>query len=760
MTKAMRLYDYQSRMMLRLAEEWKVHRSVMVQMPTGTGKTHILACVVKEKLECTDGGVWIVVHRRELVAQIEETVGRYGIGREDGRVKVMSIQWLARHWDDVDGEPGTIVIDEAHHAVAETYREMWNRWPKAGFLGLTATPCRMNGRGFADLFDTLVTSWSIAEFIEKGYLSAFDYVSIRRGSEEQRLIGMLEKRGADGDYQIKEMNRVLNRDTSIGRLYRSMERFARGKKGIVYAISIDHARHIAEYYSRRGVDAVPIDSRTPPAERRKMVEDFKAGRIKVMVNVDIFSEGFDCPDVEFVQMARPTLSLAKYLQQAGRGLRRTEGKEACVLIDNVGLYRVFGLPTVAWDWGAMFRGLMLGKGRPVAEEAGNDRMPSCFGAPAEEPATDCDMEVIISHEQLLAGMGQPEEARVPQADAGGLKAWQDGSSGLWGLKRGRRRLTDVCFDTVFDVRYDMAAVRFVDMACGVVDASGKVIWKKNRYVSLKFLKNRMLYAALPYDGKACYLDLCSLRAYDRKPEIKRYEGVELLKIGKTYYSRTRTVYMNNRGIDKSYIARRDFYLTIYDHKIPLPRYDKLRPLLDFQCGHVCLLDGDDERYYWLYGRLDDGSIVVRDTRGRYYHAEDGHAASYIGCEDSEHDFALCRMAMDRLAGRAAEKILARKAEREENLRRWLETDRAVPFKSGLKWGLKLCGRVVVPPVYRNVQQPVGMYCAVEKNYGQWGVILVDGTVLIEPAYAAVSIGDNGTALLTYVTGKQVSVKLH
>ena len=114
-----------------------------------------------------------------------------------------------------------------------------------------------------------------------------------------------------------------------------------GRRGIVYAVSIDHARNIAAYYSGKGLDAAAIDSHTPTAERGRMVEDFKTGRIKVLVNVDVFSEGFDCPDVEFVQMARPTLSLAKYLQQAGRGLRKSTGKETCVLIDNVGLYRVF-----------------------------------------------------------------------------------------------------------------------------------------------------------------------------------------------------------------------------------------------------------------------------------------------------------------------------------------------------------------------------------------------------------------------------------
>ena len=142
----------------------------MVQMPTGTGKTHLLAAVIydylkKEQSQC----VWIVAHRRELVEQIEETVARYGISKSDERVKVMSIQWLSRHWEDVKGDnPSLIVIDEAHHALAESYKELWLRYPNAKKLGMTATPCRLNRKGFTDLFDTLIISDSIADFIRQG----------------------------------------------------------------------------------------------------------------------------------------------------------------------------------------------------------------------------------------------------------------------------------------------------------------------------------------------------------------------------------------------------------------------------------------------------------------------------------------------------------------------------------------------------------------------------------------------------------------
>ena len=339
-----------------------------------------------------------------------------------------------------------VIIDEAHHAQARTYRMLWNWCPEAKFLGLTATPCRMGRTGFTDLFDSLVCSWSVAEFIRKGWLSSFDYVSIRANSREQRLIDSLEKRGADGDYQVREMNDVLNRHTSIDQLYRSVLEYADGKKGIVYAVSIDHARNIAAYYSGKGLDAAAIDSHTPAAERGRMVKDFKTGRIKVLVNVDVFSEGFDCPDVEFVQMARPTLSLAKYLQQAGRGLRKSTGKETCVLIDNVGLYRVFGLPTMAWDWEAMFRGDMAGRGIRTIRH-GNGTSPETVTA--EDLCQDFGMEMIVSHDRLLSAIAlqkTPNPCKRPE-----LRAWHDKNSGLWGLCRGRNKITAPVFVTVFDI---------------------------------------------------------------------------------------------------------------------------------------------------------------------------------------------------------------------------------------------------------------------------------------------------------------------
>ena len=831
------LRDYQTDIKARIMDEWQRCKSVMVQMPTGTGKTRVLAALVNEELNTKDENpgrtrsVWIVAHRRELVEQIRETVEQFiihnwvrpncvsqciiGLNRtafhnwakpnnapqcitgldrtashdcikqnnasqsdsdehclgpvnsnkanhnspfsiinsqlsHASEIRVLSIQWLSRHWEDVKDEmPSLIVIDEAHHALAESYMELWRRYPEAKKLGMTATPCRLNGKGFTDLFDKLVSSWSIAEFIKRGYLSVFDYVSIRRESEEQRLINELKKRGTDGDYQIKEMNEKLNRQTSIGRLYDAMKRYADGKKGIVYAISIEHARNIAEYYSRRGVKAVAIDSRTPQAARKAMVDDFKAGMIKVMVNVDVFSEGFDCPDVEFVQMARPTLSLAKYLQQVGRGLRMSEGKKACVIIDNVGLYRVFGLPTREHDWQAMFEGRLAGKAEPekrrkrIAETAGVNAMTdgTCIG--------NDEMEIVMSHDRLLPYIERTKDRDATEETA--LTAYGDRKSGTWGLKRGRKITVKAQYVTVFDIKGDLAAVRFGDMRVGVVDGNGKVMMRIDRYEGMRFVKNDFVEVK-DSSNRLFYIDLRTNKLYKNKPEVMKFGNVEMLKMGRTIYSRTKEVYVNTQGIGRGEIVWRGFYLEIPDCNVPEQcRKAALTLSMGYETS-ACVIENDEERAYWCCGRLADGSIITADNDGIFYHVRKGAAPERID-DNGDINAELCRLKAEADAKASETRRMRAEAEQDKRRQRLAKIADAMPFKSGTKWGLKSGDRIVVPPKYRMIMPPVGYLCAFEDSPKQWGVMEIDGKIVAEARYMKVEIEENGEIRLTVIPGK-------
>ena len=760
------LRNYQSCIKHLLITEWQQHHNIMVQMPTGTGKTHLLAAVIYDWLkEAEHKSVWIVAHRRELVEQIEETVARYGMKPKDETVKVMSIQWLSRHFDDMKYErPSLIVIDEAHHVLAETYKELWLRYPETKKLGMTATPCRLNRKGFTDLFEVLITSDGIADFIKQVWLSPFDYVSIRSNSEDQRLIDGLEKRGADGDFQVKEMDKVLNRRPSIERLYESVRQYAHGKKGIVYAVSISHARNITSYYKEHGMNAVAIDSKTPAKLRKQMVEDFRQGKIQVLVNVDVFSEGFDCPDVEFVQMARPTLSLAKYLQQVGRGLRKTEGKETCMLIDNVGLYRLFGLPTAYLDWQAMFEGRLAGKGHPAA----NARNVSYMAAgQVKDEMLDAEglLETIVSHGQLMDYLQcnfSLLDNPAPQTEV--LKPYKDRQSGLWGLKQGQTITAKAQYRTVFDVKDNRAAVRFDDCICGIVDGNGNIRTRQDQYIRMKFMPDEIM-AVTDNAGRTSYIDLKNSHRYDERPKVLKFGKIEMLKAGRLYYSRTKHIYKSRPGMADLDIVPRGFYLRIYDGFSDSRKFkyvDGIDSFLHRDC--VCILAGDEDEYYWFCSELADGSIVVADEKGNYYHATDNGVKEYVACEHPKTQEEVFDTSVSRLKTEAeaiAEKMRAdfRQEKERKRMERLAELQDAVPFRSGLKWGLESRGRIIVPPVYRNVQAPIGNYCAVEVNPRQWGIIMLDGKVVIEAKYSKVEIGRDGTARLTIIPGIVKTVTL-
>lgn len=390
--KEIKLFDYQQEMLENITEVFSaavfdsvlynekrkrvnVGSSVMVQMPTGTGKTYVMAAVVRWFLETySKGEVWLIAHRKELVEQMERTLDRFALdyGEKDDeltakvRIRVLSIQWLTRNIGDLEKngfKPGLIIVDEAHHSLATSYQDVFIRNHKALKIGMTATPCRMKQASFRTLFSRLITSPSIKDFILHGYLAPCNYVVIGEKSTEQQIVNLLTDRSGDGDYSVKEMEEKLNVTDVIRRLYNSVVKYAYGKKGIVYAINIDHAKAIAEYYNALGIKAVALDSKTAAKTRKKAVEAFREGELDCLVNVNLFDEGFDCPDVEYIQMARPTLSLAKYLQMVERGLRinKKDPKKVCMIIDNVGNYRKFGLPDRYRDWNAMFEGMMSGR---------------------------------------------------------------------------------------------------------------------------------------------------------------------------------------------------------------------------------------------------------------------------------------------------------------------------------------------------------------------------------------------------------------
>lgn len=367
------LREHQVEAKRKIYDAWNRYGSVMLQMPTGTGKTYLFTSIVNDILSTyrelhKDLHILIVAHRTELLDQISATLSKFGIAhgfvqgaREQHlwkRVQIASIMSLLtekNYNNTLRLKFDYIIVDEAHHSLADTYIRLFELFPNAKKLGVTATPWRLNHESFLKLYQTLITSPQISWFISKHLLADFDYVSIKPDSYTQKLVDRSEV-SQTGDFSNADLDNTFNTQRIRSKLYESYKHFADGRKGIIYAINKLHAAKIAELYSSHGINAVAIDCDTPKEERQNLIELFKEGRIKVLVNVEIFTEGFDCPDISFIQLARPTKSLALYLQQVGRGLRIVEGKGKTIIIDNVGLYNYFGLPDANRKWQYHFKG--------------------------------------------------------------------------------------------------------------------------------------------------------------------------------------------------------------------------------------------------------------------------------------------------------------------------------------------------------------------------------------------------------------------
>lgn len=742
--KGIRLFDYQEDMVKRIEKVLRLHRSVMAQMPTGTGKTYLLTAVIDSFLSNNPKEkVWIVAHRRELVSQIEETVRKFHSYSASNTssllssVKAMSIQWLMRHYDEIEEEPGMIVIDEAHHALAKTYKEMWERFPKAKFLGLTATPCRLNGKGFIDLFDVLVQSWSVPEFISKGRLATYDFVSIKSDGVTQRLIDSLQKRGADGDYQNKEMDMLLNKKPSIERLYQSFEEYGKDRKGIVYAINISHAKKIMELYQEHGIKVVAIDSKTPAMERQADIEAFKKGDIQVLVNVDIFSEGFDCPDVEFVQLARPTLSLAKYLQMVGRGLRVARGKKNCVIIDNVGLYRVFGLPSQVWNWKATFEGrLKYGRKKETPKERDFFLM---YGKQDTVPiGQGSEMIMVMSHEELMRSLQY-------------------------------RELVD-CND-------DFAIVKLPDGKMTVVNRQGELVIEPGNYYDMKFLRGNIL-SYRPRRKTVCYYDLLARFLIDEDihakdaPKVITINEWEFVEYNGLFRSRTYEDFALPYRPSQSDLLNRGHYL-IYHNDFSVGSGcqvwyyykggDGLMRKDSIESKDVCFLRNDYVHVYWLCANLYGDGIVVMDSKEDYYLVDSNLKKTYIGCNNPKYEEEDLQYVMPRLGKKYYHEMMLQKKEKEAKdmllLHEKSEAGHVELYQAGKKWGVKVDGKVVVPPLYHSIAQPVGAYCAFEEIPRHWGVMTLKGKVIVDARYEKVEIRDNGIAMVTNITGKTQTIKL-
>lgn len=333
------LRPYQTDTLRKVAQAFaQGYKRPCVASACGSGKTVMFAWMA-ETIQQKGRTVWFLVHRKELLDQTIETFDRFGIQRRS--IYIGMVGTVANHPERWPA-PHTIIFDECHFSAAKTWQKIIGAFPDAYIIGLTATPCRLDGKPLASIYDTLVNGPQAAELIASGYLAPYRYYAPAVAD-----LSALRRKGSDFD--AEQAGDILTERAVFGDVIGHYKTLATGRKAICYCASIRHSKAMAAEFQAAGINAAHFDGDTPKAERSRIIADFRAGRIQILCNVDLVSVGFDCPDCECCILLRPTMSTALYIQQACRALRPAPGKTA-VILDHVGNVLRHGLPDETRNW--------------------------------------------------------------------------------------------------------------------------------------------------------------------------------------------------------------------------------------------------------------------------------------------------------------------------------------------------------------------------------------------------------------------------
>lgn len=345
------LRDYQQDGIAKIRASFaEKFRAPLYVLPTGGGKTKLF-CAVAHGAAAKGNRVLIVSHRTELIDQISASLTEAdtdhsfiasGYEHREATTHIASVGTIVKRLDKIK-EPQLIIVDEAHHAVAATWRKILEYWPAARIFGVTATPIRKSGQGLGEIFDSLVLGPTTAELTTRGYLApAQIYVppTVDTSGLHVRM----------GDVIQAEAEALMNKPSITGDALAHYRKHADNLPAMAFCVSVQHAHDVAKQFREAGYPAYAIDGGTDKGIRRAAVADFRAGKILIMCSAEIFSEGFDLPGVHAGIMLRPTQSLGLHLQQVGRILRPAPGKSHAIIFDHPGNCRRFGPPDEPREW--------------------------------------------------------------------------------------------------------------------------------------------------------------------------------------------------------------------------------------------------------------------------------------------------------------------------------------------------------------------------------------------------------------------------
>ena len=348
------LRDYQVRGLEEIKAQILPAQRVIYQLPTGGGKTVVGVALGREWIDrFPAGSITWMTHRRELVRQSGEVLNKYGLPAM--RTNVTTPLKLRNAIRKMDGRGYTaddlLIVDEAHHSAASTWSTIIRGWP-GPVLGLTATPWRMSKReGLDHLFNNLICGPTVRELKSMGWLVEV-VIKHPRDGEVIRGLGHNSTSGDFNQSATMRQSRTILVEHGIEWLIAEMNaaRPPRRFKTIVYCIHVEHAQAVASYAQARGLRSGLLLGNTPTSDREQIDADFRAGKLDTLVNAEVVTEGYDCPDADCELMLRPTLSLALYLQMAGRVARPAEGKNFGLILDACENHLRFGLPDEDHPW--------------------------------------------------------------------------------------------------------------------------------------------------------------------------------------------------------------------------------------------------------------------------------------------------------------------------------------------------------------------------------------------------------------------------
>lgn len=335
---SLKLRDYQEELVNGIKQSMIAgNHSIIVQSPPRSGKTVVMAHIARG---ATDKGnkVLFFSHRKEINEQVYKTFENNEVNMD--LVTIGGVQSLVRKLDKLD-EPTIILIDEAHHSKASSYKKIIDHFPNAYKLLFTGTPVRLDGSGFDDIAEDIILGKSVKWLQEHGRIAPFKYYA-------PLMIDVASLKKRAGEFTKQSVDETM-KTVIYGDVIKYYEKLAKGKQAIVYTHSVEASENVSKAFNDAGYNSAAVSGKTPREAREAAMWAFRNGDLKIMVNCELFTEGIDLPNVDVCIMLRPTQSLSLYLQFAMRALNPREGKTA-IIIDHVGNVEHFGLPNQDREW--------------------------------------------------------------------------------------------------------------------------------------------------------------------------------------------------------------------------------------------------------------------------------------------------------------------------------------------------------------------------------------------------------------------------